>query len=88
MSPNIMQITNGSNGAAHFGSGKVNSNNGSSSGGSVFSGVAKQSGNHWGQRKFVNDSVRSGCLQNSLNLVHPLRSGSKLGGQKGLKMSR
>lgn len=75
-----MQVTNGSNGAAHFGSGKVGSNNGSSSGGSVFSGVAKHSGNHWGQRKFGNGdgSVRSG-----LNLVR------KLGSQnKGLKMSR
>ena len=41
MSPNVMQVTNGSNGGAHFGSGKVGSNNGSSSGGSVFSGVAK-----------------------------------------------
>ena len=84
MSPNIMQVTNGSNGAAHFGSGKVGSNNGSSSGGSVFSGVAAKQ--HWGQRKFGNGdgSVRSG-----LNLVDKLRSTTKLGSQnKGLKMSR
>ena len=31
-----------------FGSGKIGSNNGSSSGGSVFSGVGHKSGSHWG----------------------------------------
>ena len=48
-----MQINGNSNNP--FGSGKVaaSSNNGSSSGGSVFSGVAKQTSGHWGQPKKI-----------------------------------
>jgi len=39
-SPQVMGMS-----GANFGSGKVGSNNGSSSGGSVFSGVGQKSGN-------------------------------------------
>lgn len=80
-SPQVLAVNSG----ATFGSGKIGSNNGSSSGGSVFSGVGNKSGNgKWtlgikgdesqGKTNFDGTSGSRGLMLNKI------RSGSSMGG--------
>ena len=83
MSPQVMGIA-----GTTFGSGKVHgqqsgSNNGSSSGGSVFSGVGHKSGSHWGQPPIGCESKKSGSILNESGrglMLNKMRSGSSMGG--------
>ena len=101
MLPSINRLDNrspqemGGLSGANFGSGKVGSNNGSSSGGSVFSGVGIKSGNKQWTLGVGNDSQSKMNVNSGNGLVlSKIRSGSSGGSflsnhhTKGLKMSR
>lgn len=99
-SPQLASQLGGMSGSA-FGSGKVGSNNGSSSGGSVFSGVGHKSGNHWTLGNKGGDNSQGKMKFNESGgglMLNKMRSGSSMGSgggsflskhhNKGLKMSR